>query len=111
MGEVADTAREGDRVRVASQTESWVKSTDRIVARAAQENGGIYDPVHHQSALEAVRQRQPLRGPDTPSPADLATANVRRLEASSDGDRNMGYKGHFDFHSHFEALSVVPWKS
>ena len=77
---IADTVREGDRVRVASQTESWVKSTDRIVARAAQENGGIYDPVRHQSALEAVRQRQPPQGPNTPSPADLVTANLRRLE-------------------------------
>jgi hypothetical protein len=78
--DVADAVREGDRVQVASQTESWVKSTDRIVARAAQDNGGIYDPVRHQSALEEVRQRQPLQGPDVPSPADLVTANLRRLE-------------------------------
>ncbi len=44
------------------------------------ENGGIYDPVQHQRVLEALRQRQPPAGPGAPTPADLVSGNVRRLE-------------------------------
>jgi type IV secretory pathway VirD2 relaxase len=78
--EVAESVRQGDNVRVGSHAEGWVKPTDRILARAAQETGGVYDPVHHQRALEAMRQRQPPVDPGTPSPADLVSANLRRLE-------------------------------
>ena len=40
-------ARVGDKVRVSSPTESWVKASDRIVARYAAEHGGVYDPAAH----------------------------------------------------------------
>jgi hypothetical protein len=78
--EVAESVRQGDKVRVTGHAEGWVKPTDRILARAAQENGGIYDPVHHQRALEAFRRHQPAADVGGPSPADLVSANLRRLE-------------------------------
>lgn len=78
--EIAATVREGDSVRVSSHSESWIKPTDRIVAQAALENEGIYDPVQHQGALEALRRRQPPVGSGVPTPADLVSGNVRRLE-------------------------------
>jgi type IV secretory pathway VirD2 relaxase len=56
----------GDNVRVSSPTESWVKASDRIVARYAAEHGDVYDPVGHERELSM------RRGPDAggqPSPA------------------------------------------
>jgi Protein of unknown function (DUF3363) len=76
--EVAESLRQGETVRVGFQTEQWLKPSDRIIARFAQENGGIYDPKRHQQALETLRR--PSRDGREPSPADRIAANIRRLE-------------------------------
>jgi hypothetical protein len=76
--EVAESLRQGETVRVGFQTEQWLKPSDRIIARFAQENGGIYDPRRHQQALETLRR--PSRDGREPSPADRIAANIRRLE-------------------------------
>lgn len=75
---VAEAVQEGDAVRVGFEVEPWLKPADRIVARFAQENGGTYDPVRHQHALEGLRQAS--TGDRAPSPAERVVANVRRLE-------------------------------
>jgi type IV secretory pathway VirD2 relaxase len=76
--EVAEGLAVGDKVRVSCAAESWVKATDRIVARVAAEHGGIYDPAAHQQALSMRGGRD--AGGGQPSSADLVAANVRRLE-------------------------------
>jgi type IV secretory pathway VirD2 relaxase len=76
--QVGETVREGDVVRVGFELESWLKPADRIVARFAQENGGLYDPVRHQRALEALPQGSSQAG--QPGPAERVAANIRRLE-------------------------------
>jgi hypothetical protein len=75
--EVASELATGDQVRVSSPTESWVKATDRIVARYAAAHGGVYDPAAHERELAMLPGRN-VRG--QPSPAELVGANVRRLE-------------------------------
>ena len=65
-------------MKVSSPSESWAKSTDRIIAQYAQQNQGIYDPVLHQRSLEALGGRR--RRNVVASPAELTVANVRRLE-------------------------------
>lgn len=75
--EVAEQLAVGDNVRVTSPTESWVKATDRIVARYAAEHGGVYDPAAHEREL-ALRGVRSANG--QPSPRELVAANVRRLE-------------------------------
>jgi hypothetical protein len=75
---VAEALQERDVVRVGFEGEPWLKPADRIVARFAQENGGFYDPVRHQRALEGLRH--PPGGGDQPIPAERVAANVRRLE-------------------------------
>src|SRR6185312_15048170 len=59
-------------------TEKWLKPADEIIARVARENGGVYDPAQHQRDLENIRGSRPAEA--APSPADLVTGNVRRLE-------------------------------
>ena len=76
--EVAETLAVGDVVTIKNPPESWVKSTDRIVARFAAEHGGVYDPAAHQAALTLRAGRQPAS--DQPSPAELVGANLRRLQ-------------------------------
>jgi type IV secretory pathway VirD2 relaxase len=76
--EVVQGLRVGDTVKVSTPAESWVKSTDRIIAQFAQQNRGVYDPVLHQRALEALSGRRGGRA--VPSAAELTTANLRRLE-------------------------------
>lgn len=80
--EIAAGVREGETVRVGSEVEPWVRPADRIIARAAQENGGLYDPVRHRRALENLQA--PLSRGDAatvaPSPAERVAANIRRLE-------------------------------
>jgi hypothetical protein len=76
--QVAEALQERDAVRVGFEVEPWQKPADRIVARFAQENGGTYDPVRHQRALEGLRQSVP--GDGQPTPAERVVANVRRLE-------------------------------
>jgi hypothetical protein len=68
----------GDHVRVTCPAESWVKATDRIVARVAAEQGGIYDPTAHERALSMRGHRDGAAG--QPTPKELVGANVRRLE-------------------------------
>jgi Protein of unknown function (DUF3363) len=76
--EVAEGLRAEDSVKVSSPSESWAKSTDRILAQFAQQNRGVYDPVLHQRSLEALGGR---RGRNiVATPAELTVANVRRLE-------------------------------
>jgi hypothetical protein len=75
---VAEKLQERDVVRVGFEVESWLKPADRIVARFAQENGGTYDPVRHQRALEQLRRSEV--GDNQPTPAERVAANVRRLE-------------------------------
>jgi hypothetical protein len=74
----AEALKDGEAVRVGFTAEPWLKPADRIVARFAQDNGGIYDPVRHQRALEQLRQPRPEQ--DQPSAAERVVANVRRLE-------------------------------
>ncbi len=74
----AEKLQGGDVVRVGFEVEPWLKPADRIVARFAQDNGGTYDPVRHQRALEGLR-RSP-GGDGQPTPAERVAANVRRLE-------------------------------
>ena len=75
---IAEPLREGDSVRVGFGAERWLKPADRIVARFAEENGGVYDPTRHQRALETLQRSEiPVGGP---TPAERVTANVRRLE-------------------------------
>ena len=76
--EVAESLQRGDRIRVGFTTEKWLKPADEIIARVARENGGVYDPRQHQRDLENLPGRRP--GEAAPSPADLVTGNVRRLE-------------------------------
>jgi hypothetical protein len=76
--QAAGMLQEKDAVRVGFEVEPWLKPADRIVARAAQDNGGIYDPVRHQRALEGLRRATPAN--DQPTPAERVAANVRRLE-------------------------------
>lgn len=75
---VAEKLQERDVVRVGFEVEPWLKPADRIVARFAQENGGTYDPVRHQRALEGLRQLP--AGEGQPTPAERVAANVRRLD-------------------------------
>ena len=76
--EVAHELREGEKVRLTSPTEKWVKANDHILVQAATRNGSIYDPTQHQRALEAsYRASRPATGP---TPAELVAANLRRLE-------------------------------
>jgi hypothetical protein len=70
--------REGETVRVGVDVERWLKPADQILARFAQENGGIYDPVQHQRELENLRRTRRETG--EPTPARRVEANVRRLE-------------------------------
>jgi hypothetical protein len=72
---------EGATVRVGFDVEPWLKPADRIVARFAQENGGIYDPGRHQRALENLDR--PRAAPGEPTAAERIAANVRRLERLS----------------------------
>jgi hypothetical protein len=76
--EVAEHLREGEAVRVGFDAEPWLKPADKIIARFAAENGGVYDPVRHQRALETLHRPQP--GTPVPTPAERVAANVRRLE-------------------------------
>jgi hypothetical protein len=75
---IAEPLREGDTVRVAFDAERWVKPADRIIARAAEENGGVYDPARHQRALENLQRSRLVL--DEAKPAERVAANVRRLE-------------------------------
>jgi hypothetical protein len=75
---VAESLKTGDAVRVGFAVEQWLKPADRIVARFAEENGGIYDPARHQRALENLPG---ARGATAdPKPSERVAANVRRLE-------------------------------
>jgi hypothetical protein len=58
--------------------ERWVKPADKIVARFAEGNGGIYDPQQHRRQLEALPLAAVRAG--EPTPGQRITANVRRLE-------------------------------
>src|SRR6185437_6429693 len=75
--EIAAQIRVGETVRVGSVIEKWVKPSDHRIARFAQDHGGMYDPVVHQRALEAM-PRSKAEG--SPAAADLVAANVRRLD-------------------------------
>jgi hypothetical protein len=75
--EISAGLREGEVVRVGFDAEPWSKPADKIIARFAQENGGVYDPARHQRALEALHRPQP--GTPVPTPAERVAANVRRL--------------------------------
>jgi uncharacterized protein DUF3363/relaxase-like protein len=75
---VAEKLQQGDVVRVGFEGEPWLKPADRIIARFAHDNGGTYDPVRHQRALEALPRSSARDG--EPIPAARVAANVRRLE-------------------------------
>ena len=65
-------------MRIGSEIQPWVRPADRIVARVAQGNVGIYDPVRHQQELHDLQRG---RGqPGDPTPGERVAANVRRLE-------------------------------
>ena len=78
---IAESLREGVTVRVTFDVEPWLKPADRIIARFAQENSGIYDPGRHQKALENLDRPRAATG--EPTPAERVAANVRRLERLS----------------------------
>ncbi len=75
--EVAAQLALGDKLRVCSPTESWVKASDRIVAPYAAEHGGVYDPAGHDRELS---MRSGRIGVGQPAPADLVKANLRPLQ-------------------------------
>jgi hypothetical protein len=75
---VAEALKDREAVRVGFVEEPWLKPADRIVARFAERNGGIYDPVRHQRDLERLPPSPNHHA--QPSPAERVTANVRRLE-------------------------------
>lgn len=75
---VANTLHEGDVVRIGAEAESWTKPADRVVAAHASRHAGIYDPVLHLEQLERISGARRREG--APSPAELVTANQRRLE-------------------------------
>jgi type IV secretory pathway VirD2 relaxase len=77
-GTLAEKLQERDVVRVGFEPEPWLRPADRIVARFAQENGGTYDPVRHQRALEGLPRAPGAAG--QPTPAERVAANIRRLE-------------------------------
>jgi type IV secretory pathway VirD2 relaxase len=72
-----DTLEVGDVVRLGTEAESWVKPNDRVIAKFASLNGGIYDPPAHEQNLLDLQSRGT---PSAASPAALIAANVRRLE-------------------------------
>src|SRR5450432_299019 len=76
--EIADSLQIGEAVRLGVGVEQWLKPADRIIARFAQENDGIYDPTRHQRGLENLGWQDQNAG--QPSPAERVEANVRRLE-------------------------------
>ena len=76
--EVAAGFRDGEAVRIGSEVQPWVRPADRIIARFAQENGGVYDPARHERALEQLQRGR--RQPNEPTSAERVAANVRRLE-------------------------------
>lgn len=76
--EAAETLQRDDAIRVGFKTEKWLKPADHIIAQVAREHGGLYDPRQHQRELERLPVRR--SEPGAPSPADLVTGNVRRLE-------------------------------
>jgi hypothetical protein len=78
---IGETLREGDAIRVGFEAQPWLKPADKIVARFAEQNGGIYDPDRHQCALENLDP--PRRDAAEPTPAERVAANVRRLERLS----------------------------
>ena len=53
--QAAEWLQDGDVVRIAQTTESWIKPTDRVLAKVAERNGGVYDPAAH------LRQETPPR--------------------------------------------------
>ena len=73
----AERLREGAIVRVAVEAQTWAKPVDRVLARVASEQGGVYDPAAH---LEALRRRPLLIGGKSVAPEEVVAANVRRLE-------------------------------
>jgi type IV secretory pathway VirD2 relaxase len=76
--EIAEPIREGDAIRVRFDAERWVKRADKIIARSAEANGGIYDPPRHRSQLDALSHAPP--GAGEPTTEQRIAANVRRLE-------------------------------
>jgi len=66
--------REGAIVRVSSEAERWVRSSDRALQELADRNHGVYDPG---AQLAALQQRHRL--PGQPTPAELVAGNERRL--------------------------------
>jgi len=71
--EAAEFVGDGDIIRVARTTESWIKPTDHVLVKVTGRNGGVYDPKAHLQQLEAV-------GGTNAPPRDLVDGNVRRLE-------------------------------
>jgi hypothetical protein len=76
--DIADSLQEGEAVRVGSEIQPWLRPADRIIARFANDNGGVYDPVKHQQALENLRR--PGAPAAEPTPMERVGANIRRLE-------------------------------
>jgi type IV secretory pathway VirD2 relaxase len=76
--EMGEPIREGDAIRVRFDAERWVKPADKIVARFAEVNRGIYDPSEHRRQLEALPQA--ALGAGEPTSEQRVAANVRRLE-------------------------------
>jgi type IV secretory pathway VirD2 relaxase len=71
--QVAEQVREGEVVRIAQTTESWIKPTDHVLARIAERNGGIYDPAVHLDQIAGAERK-------AVAPQDLIAGNLRRLE-------------------------------
>jgi hypothetical protein len=76
--EIAHALRDGERVRIGSESQPWLGAADRIIARFVQEHAGIYDPDQHQRGLERVQRVRGQTG--EPTAAERVAANVRRLE-------------------------------
>jgi type IV secretory pathway VirD2 relaxase len=71
--QAAEWLQDGDVVRIAQTTESWIKPTDRVLAKVAERNDGVYDPAAHLRQLEGSEQK-------VAAPQDLVAGNLNRLE-------------------------------
>jgi hypothetical protein len=76
--EIGESVRDGDALRVQLEVERWVKPADKIVARFAEGNGGLYDPSRHRRELESLDRVGSDVG--APTPEQRVAANIRRLE-------------------------------
>ncbi len=73
----AEQLKEGERVRIKSAPEPWVKGPDHVIARAGAANRGVYSPALHLQQLSGTHVA--VDGQRV-SPQEAVEVNQRRLE-------------------------------